>query len=53
MLENKNELYFPNIDKIDEILNSAIYWLQIDYHDATRHEIEGYLHSEDFESLKQ
>ena len=47
----ERSLFFPNQSKIDEILNAAAYWLQIDHHEETRRELEGYLHKENIPKL--
>lgn len=47
------ELSFPSKDKIKEILDAAVYWLQIDHHEVTRREVEALLHKEDYQTLSK
>lgn len=51
-IEENRKLYFPSKDNLEEVLNAASHWLQIDYDETSRREIEGYMHAEDYESLK-
>lgn len=49
----ERNLFFPDQAKLDEVLNAAAYWLQIDHHEETRREIESHLHKENIAKLSK
>ena len=50
--KDDRKLYFPNRDDLKEVLDAAANWLQIDHDEATRRELEGYFHTENYDALK-